>query len=112
MGRGIFTEEELRDTVIAYGTSWCAASPMPDPGHVFSERYEAKKSILSLAKRQKIYRRVLRNVASVLIVVLVFGLAVLVSSEEARAAVRNWIINTYKKVIEFRFEHNENDYAS
>ena len=73
---------------------------------------QKKKSILSLAKRQKIYRRVLRNVASVLIVVLVFGLAVLVSSEEARAAVRNWIINTYKKVIEFRFEHNENDYAS
>ena len=107
-----FTEEELRDAVIAYGTARCNAFPMPDPGHVFSARYEErKKRILALAKRQRIYRRALRHVASIIIVLLVFGTVVLVSSEEARAAVRNWVINTYNKVIEFRFEHNENDHA-
>ena len=53
MGRGIITEEELRDTVIAYGTSWCAASPMPDPGLIFSERYETKKKHTVFGKKTK-----------------------------------------------------------
>ncbi len=112
MTKTIFIEEELNAAVCAYGDAWCRACPSPDPGHMFSERYLARKeSILALAKTRQNRRRVLHSVASVFIV-LVLSLGIIAAaSPTARAAVSNWLAETYNKLVKYAFTHNEDDHA-
>ena len=112
MTKTVFTEEELRSAVYAYGEAWRKSCPSEDPGHVFSELYKSRKTgVLSASRKRQARLRIWQSIASVFIVlVLAFGM-VLAASPTVRAAVLNWTVNVYNRIIDYRFYHNEDDHA-
>ena len=112
MSRAFFTEAELKAAVYAYGEAWRTSDPSADPGHVFSEIYKSRKAgILSAARKRQAKQRVWHNVAAVFIVLIMsFGI-VLAASPTARAAVLNWTVDTYNRIVDYRFYHNEDDHT-
>ena len=115
MSRPVFTEEQLRSAVIEYAEALYASDPERVPEHIFSERYETRKrQIIEMARelgskrrRRAVLRKTLRSAAAAAIVVIISFALVMTFSQTVRAAVLNWFVETYNKIIYFRFDHEE-----
>ena len=109
MPTAVFTEEELRRAVAAYMDGWADVIPPEGKDHIFSARYEErKKQVIALAARMERRagrHKVLRRIAS-LLVVAVFGLGIVMAANPAAyAAVRSWTLNIYNKLVDYTFGH-------
>ena len=109
-----FSELELKNAFCAYGEAWCAAAPVFDSAHVFSDSFERQKfNILGLGNKQ--FKRengmkALKKAVAIIIVILAISGAVL-SIPSVYAALRNWTVEIYNKYIDFTFVHSDDDHA-
>ena len=105
-------EQDLKKAVLAYGDAWCAAAPVFDKDHEFSERYRAQKqAILAKAARRKKARHIRQGfAASFAVLLLSFGM-VMAFSQDARATFINWTLNIYNGIADFQFYGAEDDRA-
>lgn len=115
MTSAVITEDELRTAVIGYAEAWANSEPSEGEDHVFSARYEEqKKRVIALASKVRLGKgrhRMLRKIASLLIVAaLAFGIIMAVSPK-AFAAVRSWSISIYNKLVDYIFDHTGSDQA-
>ncbi len=107
-----FTDNDLRMAVAAYCRDLCADDTVYDPGHIFSAFYNERiQRVLAISRRQIRRRRTLRMVASVYIVLMLAFGTVMAFNEPVRAAVINWTVNIYNKLVDITFNHVEDDHA-
>ena len=122
MSRADFTEEQLKIAVTAFAEAMIdleKAEADDSPEHEFSEHFYsrmrenielARKS--DAAKRRKAARRKFwRSAAAVIAAIIIAFGALMVFSPEARAAVLNWTIEIYDKIVHYQFKHVEDDHA-
>ena len=120
----VFTEEQLKKAVEEFVAEQYADLPVEGPDPVFSDSYQARKrqfiamvrdsgeasgSTTVSTKRRR--HRVLRTVAAVLGILIISFAIVMVASPKAYAAVRDWTINIYNKIVDYTFNHSEDDHA-
>ncbi len=115
MSTAVFTEEELRRAVAAYMDGWADSIPPKGMDHVFSAHYEErKKQVIALAakmERRVSRHKVLRRIASLLIVAALGFCIVMAASPAAYAAVRSWTLNIYNKLVDYTFGHTDDSHA-
>ena len=98
------TDEMLRAALEEVDNAILAA--LPDPSaceHPFSKRFEHRmRKVRRRAKHPTAYR-VLRQVACILLAILILFSSVMVLSPEARAAVVNWLRNQFNVFSQYFF---------
>ena len=109
------TDKEIEKAVIAYAEEYLGKLSAAPDTHVFSERYEKRRAQIvafgASPMRRSRHRRTLRSaVAAVLVLLLSLGMIVSFSAT-ARAAVLNWLKETYNNIIRYEFIHQEDDHT-
>ncbi len=121
----VFTEEQLKKAVEEFVEEQLAALPADGPDPEFSDNYQARKrQFITMVRDNGVSvrpkgtstsrrnRRVLRTIAAVLAILIISFAVVMVASPNAYAAVRNWVVNIYNKIVDYTFDHTEDDHAS
>ena len=112
MGRVDFTEQELKKAVIIYVDAWENATLDIDQDHVFSERFNRrKKEILERSRRIESRRNMRRNTAAVFLVLILSFSIVMVFSQRAQAAVWNWLVEIYDKLVVYDVNNSDGQRA-
>ncbi len=107
-----FTETELKAGLDLYAKRLCLYDKDQQPEHVFSEWYNSRiASILKKDKARQNRRKVLRAVASFLIILALSFSMIMAFSSRARAYFADWIVDTYDKLVEFTINHTGDDHA-
>ena len=107
-----FTETELKAGLDLYAKRLCLHDKDHQPEHVFSEWYNSRiASILKKDKARQNRRKVLRAVASFLIILALSFSMIIAFSSRARAYLADWIVDTYDKLVEFTINHTGDDHA-
>ena len=109
------TDKEIEKAVIAYAEEYLGKLSAAPDTHVFSERYEKRRAQIvafgASPMRRSRRRRTLRSaVAAVLVLLLSLGMIISFSAT-ARAAVLNWLKETYNNIIRYEFIHQEDDHT-
>ena len=116
------TEKEIEKAVDLYVEELLTSFSGTESDHVFSERYEKRKAQIIACGAKPVLRtassgsRVIRpvwlrrSIAAVLTLVLSLSI-VMTFSTTARAAVSNWLTETYNKFVKYVFSHNEDDHT-
>ena len=120
----VFTEEQLKKAVEEFAEELYADLPVAGPDPEFSDNYQARKrQFIAMARdsgeasgsttvsTKRRGRRVLRTVAAVLGILIISFAILMVASPKAYAAVRDWTINIYNKIVDYTFNHSEDDHA-
>lgn len=116
------TDKEIEKAVDLYVEELLTSFSNTESDHVFSERYEKRKAQIIACGAKPVRRadssenRVIRpvwlrrSIAAVLTLVLSLSIAMTFSTT-ARAAVSNWLTETYNKLVKYVFSHNEDDHT-
>ena len=122
MSSPAFTEEQLKNAVTELAEERYASLPFDGAEPEFSENYQnRKRQFVTMAKdfgtagnhgrTRRRRHRVLRTVAAVLGILIISFAILMVASPKAYAAVRDWTINIYNKIVDYTFNHSEDDHA-
>ena len=122
MSSPAFTEEQLKNAVTELAEERYASLPFDGADPEFSDNYQSRKrQFVAMAKdfgaagnhgrTRRRRHRVLRTVAAVLGILIISFAILVVASPKAYAAVRDWTINIYNKIVDYTFNHSEDDHA-
>ena len=113
MSSGVLSDEILKKAVISYCEALCASEQREAPVHSFSELYSIRiQKLIAVVRRRRRVKQIMRNVLVAAVCMLIIAGAVVVSSPTAYAAVRSWTINIYNKLVDYTFNHTEDDHAA
>lgn len=106
----MITDEMLAQAAAELADAINASLPAPEEcHHQFSAKFERKMKRLIYKTNHPIQHRILRSVASILLVILLGFSSVLAVSAEAREAVFGWIREQYKSFYAYFFEGQQVD---
>lgn len=101
----MITDEMLAQAAAELADAINASLPAPEEcQHQFSAKFEKKMKRLIYRTNHPIQPRILRSVASILLVILLGFSSVLAVSVEAREAVFGWVREQYESFYEYFFE--------
>lgn len=101
----MITDEMLAQAAAELADAINASLPAPEEcRHQFSAKFERKMKRLIYRTNHPIQQRILRSVASILLVILLGFSSVLAVSVEAREAVFGWIREQYESFYAYFFE--------
>ena len=116
-----FTEEQLKIALKELAEERYAQLPFDGPDPEFSENYQKRKrQFIAMARdfdagapvhTKRRSHRILRTAAAVLGILIISFAIVMAASPKAYAAVRNWTINIYNKIVDYTFNHSGDDHA-
>lgn len=106
----MITDEMLAQAAAELAEAINASLPAPEEcHHQFSTKFERKMKRLIYRTNHPIQHRILRSVASILLVVLLGFSSILAVSVDARAAVFGWIRGQYESFYAYFFEGRPGD---
>ena len=109
----MITDEMLAQAAAELADAINASLPVPEEcNHQFSAKFERKMKRLIYRTNHPIQHRILRSVASILLVILLAFSSFLAVSVEAREAVFGWVREQYESFYEYFFEGDSGEAES
>ncbi len=106
----MITDEMLAQAAAELADAINASLPAPEEcHHQFSAKFERKMKRLIYRTNHPVQHRILRSVASILLVILLGFSSVLAVSVEAREAVFGWVREQYESFYAYFFEGQSED---
>lgn len=106
----MITDEMLSQAAAELADAINASLPAPEEcHHQFSAKFERKMKRLIYRTNHPVQHRILRSVASILLVILLGFSSVLAVSVEARMVVFGWVREQYESFYEYFFEGQPGD---